>query len=530
MKLLESIKQIISEASKKKILMDKIGFNEENAELLDRLCGPLSVWMGKKMMEYQQQFSSSWGNIAKQGQELITQMNTNRFIDGQRSKIQSVMDWVRVGLNGNVKEYQNLPFKELYEKSKEWHDSLEIGQGDINYKEENPTILDFTDENGNGFYWADLNTKNSSEECNRMGHCGRSSYGYLYSLRQVIPINNKYKLNKSVLTAAIGEDGIMYQLKGVKNSKPKDEYHQYIQPLFYVLGGEGEEDDYLIQGFGTEYASEQDFKLSDLPEQTIKDLYQNRPELFSSRPMQRLLDKMGIIEMEPLPTGFSLEIKPEDFDDYIDGGTYNTYTNRTTGKQTRTSIFVEIMAGDAWDLWNQDGYEDFGSYFQYTVDKPTEERLWDIVRKMAERDGVELDEDLDLEDSIKQVDDDWEIRNAIGGAINDADANDYVDYLQKQIESALEFYGNVYEFNDTGAKIQVDLDDLVDIDDQEIDELFENFMERNGQYDLDGILRELIYIGHIDKPDFDPDDRWYPSPNDSVVNENVNYRLDDINI
>lgn len=510
--------------------MDKIGFNEENAELLDRLCGPLSVWMGKKMMEYQQQFSSSWGNIAKQGQELITQMNTNRFIDGQRSKIQSVMDWVRVGLNGNVKEYQNLPFKELYEKSKEWHDSLEIGQGDINYKEENPTILDFTDENGNGFYWADLNTKNSSEECNRMGHCGRSSYGYLYSLRQVIPINNKYKLNKSVLTAAIGEDGIMYQLKGVKNSKPKDEYHQYIQPLFYVLGGEGEEDDYLIQGFGTEYASEQDFKLSDLPEQTIKDLYQNRPELFSSRPMQRLLDKMGIIEMEPLPTGFSLEIKPEDFDDYIDGGTYNTYTNRTTGKQTRTSIFVEIMAGDAWDLWNQDGYEDFGSYFQYTVDKPTEERLWDIVRKMAERDGVELDEDLDLEDSIKQVDDDWEIRNAIGGAINDADANDYVDYLQKQIESALEFYGNVYEFNDTGAKIQVDLDDLVDIDDQEIDELFENFMERNGQYDLDGILRELIYIGHIDKPDFDPDDRWYPSPNDSVVNENVNYRLDDINI
>ena len=530
MKLLESIKQIITEASKKKILIDKIGFNEDNADILDKLCGPLSVWMGKKMMEYQQQFSASWGNIAKQGEELITQMNTNRFIDGQRSKIQSVMDWIRVGLNGNVKEYQNLPFKELYEKSKEWHDSLEIGQGDINYKEQNPTILDFTDENGNGFYWADLNTKNSSEECDRMGHCGRSSYGYLYSLRQVIPINNKYKLNKSVLTAAIGEDGIMYQLKGVKNSKPKDEYHQYIQPLFYVLGGPGEEDNYLIQGFGTEYASEQDFKLSDLPEQTIKELYQNRPELFSSRPMQRLLDKMGIIEIEPLPTGFSLEIKPEDFDDWIDGGTYNTYTNRTTGKQTRTSIFVEIMAGDAWDLWNQDGYEDFGSYFQYTIDQPTEDRIWDIVKKMAERDGIELDEDLDLEDAIKEVDDNWEIRNAIGGAINDADANDYVDYLQKEIESALEFYGNVYEFNDTGAKIQVDLADLVDIDNQEVDDIFENYMDRNGQYNLEGVLSELISEDYIEKPNFNPDDRWYPSPDDSVVNENVNYRLDDINI
>ena len=509
--------------------MDKIGFNEENAEILDQLCGPLSVWMAKKMMEVQKNNSASWNNPPKQGEELINQMNSNGVIRMARTKIQSIMDWIRVGLNGNVKEYQDSDFFMLLGLSKQWHESLEVGQGDINYKETNPIILDFRDDDGNGFYWADLNTQNSDVECNRMGHCGRSSYGYLYSLRQVVPLNNKFKLNKSVLTAAIGKDGIMYQLKGVKNSKPKDEYHQYIQPLFYVLGGGGEEDDYLIQGFGTEYASEQDFKLSDLPEQTIKELYQNRPELFSSRPMQRLLDKMGIIELEPIPTTFTLEIKPEDFDDWIDGGTYHTYTNRATGKQTRTSIFVEIMMGDAWDLWNQYGYEDFGSYFQYTIDKPTEERLWDIVRKMAERDGVELDEDLDLEDAIKEVDDDWEIRNAIGGAINDADANDYVDYLQKQIESALEFYGNVYEFNDTGAKIQVDLANLVDIDEGWVDEIFENFIERNVQYDLDGILRELIYIGHIDKPTFNYDERWYPSPDDNIVNEYVNDRLISLN-
>ena len=510
--------------------MDKIGFNEDNADLLDKLCGPLSVWMAKRMMEFQQYSSGRLGNQVKMGSELIDQMNSNGVLRMKQSSIQSIMDWVRVGLNGNLGEYKDLPFIDLVLHSKEWHDSLEVGQGDINYKETNPIILDFTDENGNGFYWADLETKSSDEECNRMGHCGRSSYGYLYSLRQVIPINNKYKLNKSVLTAAISEDGILYQLKGVKNSKPKDEYHQYILPLFYVIGepepGEGK----LIQGFGTEYAADQDFKLSDLPEQTIKELYQNRPELFSSRPMQRLLGQMGIIEVEPLPTTFTLEIKPEDFEDYIDGGWDNTYTNRTTGAQRRVSIFTEIMAGDAWSLWNNDGYEDLDSYFQYTIDKPTEEKLWGIVRRMAERDGVELDEDLDLEDAIKEVDNDWEIRNVISSAINDADANDYVDYLQKQVESALEEYGNVYEFNDTGAKIQVDLSDFVDIDDQEIDELFENFMERNGQYDLDGILRELLYIGHIDKPTFNYDERWYPSPDSSVVNENVNYRLDDISI
>ena len=531
MKLLESIKQIITEASKKKILIDKIGFNEDNTELLDQLCGPLSVWMAKKMMEVQQNNSRTYGNPPKQGQELIDQMNSNGILRTARSKIQSIMDWVRVGLNGNLGENKNLSFNELYNLSKEWHDSLEVGQGDINYKEENPTILDFTDEDGNGFYWADLNTQNSDVECNRMGHCGRSSYGYLYSLRQNIPINNKYKLNKSVLTAAIGEDGILYQLKGVKNSKPKDEYHKYILPLFYVLGLPGEEDDYLIQGFGSEYASEQDFKLSDLPEETIKDLYQNRPELFNTRPLQRLLGQMGIIEVEPIPTGFSLEISPEDFDDYIDGGWNKTYTTPgIPGKRRQVSIFTEIMMGDAWELWGHHDNEDIGSYFQYTIDTPTEEKLWDIVRRMAQRDGIELDEDLSLEQAIEEVDDDWEIRNAISSAINDADADDYVNYLQKQVESALETYGNVYEFNDTGAKIQVDLRDLVDIDNQEVDDIFENNMDRNGQYNLEGVLRDLIYEDYIDKPRFDYDDRWYPSPDDRYINENVNYRLDDINI
>jgi hypothetical protein len=530
MKLIESIKQVISEASKKQILMDKIGFNEDSANLVDTICGPLSVWMAKIMLEFQQYSSGRLGNQEKTGSELIYQMNNNGILRMKQGFIQSIMDWVRIGLNGNFGKNKDLPFTELVLRSKEWHDSLEVGQGDINYKETNPTILDLTDENGNGFYWADLNTKNSEAECNRMGHCGRSSYGYLYSLRQNIPINNKYKLNKSVLTAAISEDGILYQLKGVKNSKPKDEYQQYILPLFYVLGGEGEEEDYLIQGFGTEYASEQDFKLSDLPEQTIKDLYQNRPELFSSRTMQRLLGKMGIVDVQPLPTTFTLDITPDEFYRYIDGGTYNSYTNRTTGIVKRVSIFEEIMEGDAWNLWGHHDNEDLPSYFEYVMDKPTEENLWAIVRDMAQKYDIELDNDISLEDAINEVDNDYEIKNAIGSAINDADADDYVNHLQGEIKSALEFYGNVSFFNSDGAKIQIDLNSLVDVDDEDIDVIFEDNLNRDGNYNLEGVLDTLISEDYIEKPDYSPDDRWYPSPDYSIVNENVNYRLDDISI
>ena len=70
----------------------------------------------------------------------------------------------------------------------------------------------------------------------------------------------------------------MYQLKGPKNSKPKEEYYQYILPLFYVKSDDG----YLIQGFGNEYQSDNDFKLTDLPDPLIRHLFQNRPELFET--------------------------------------------------------------------------------------------------------------------------------------------------------------------------------------------------------------------------------------------------------
>ena len=172
MKLIKSIKQIISEASKKKILMDKVGFNEENADLLDQLCGSLSVWMGNKFIDYYSKYLEStlpeYDDDKDYKRAVINNLNNNFAINSHRQDIISIMDWVRVGLNGNLGENKESKLGELRRKSKQWHDSLEIGQGDINYKEENPTILDFTDENGNGFYWADLNTKNSSEECNRM--------------------------------------------------------------------------------------------------------------------------------------------------------------------------------------------------------------------------------------------------------------------------------------------------------------------------------------------------------------------------
>jgi hypothetical protein len=529
MKLLENIRQIILEASKKKILIDKLNFSEKAAETLDELCGPLSVWMGNKVIDYLNTNMRNMLTPLEMENMLKEKYEVPLYI---RQRIQSIMDWIRVGLNGNVQPYKNNTFNELYSLSKQWHDSLEVGEGQINYVEDHDVILDFRDKNGNGLYWVDLNTNNSPEECERMGHCGRSSYGYLYSLRQYVPLNDKFKINKSLLTAAIGDDNVLYQLKGPKNSKPSDKYHQYIVPLFSVMDGE---DGYLIQKFGSEYGAQQDFKISDLPDETIKQLYQERPDLFESKSMQRVLAKMGLIELPPLPTNFTLKLDPDYIKYYVNGGWENRYRNRNGDVRT-VHIFEEIMVAP-WDLWGYDNDVDTSSFFSYTIDKETENKLWDIVRQMAQKNNIELDEDLDLKDSIKEVDGDYEIMNAIRSAINSADGDDYVDHMQSLLKSALEEYGNVSRFDDGGVEIEVDLSNLVDVDDESVMDIFDEHFypysssyENTGGYNLDGVLDTLMEQDYIEKPTFDYDDRWYPSPDDDIVNELVRERLSEIDI
>ena len=223
--------------SKKEILMDKLGLSPNIAEVFDEVCGKLAIWLANKYLKYYYEDNKTKSNpgvahkdMLKWAQHRINSMTTSTL----RRVLPGIMDYIRVGLNGNKSSLDDLSIVQIASLSSQWHDQLNVGQGKINYVENAPILIDFRNENGEGYYWADLNVKNSPEECERMGHCGRSSYGYLYSLRsdKVLP-GGKYKLNRSHLTAAISTDGILYQLKGPKNSKPKEEYHQYIEPLFY---------------------------------------------------------------------------------------------------------------------------------------------------------------------------------------------------------------------------------------------------------------------------------------------------------
>jgi len=514
--------------SKLKVLIDKVGLNEDIAKVFDQVCGSLAVWMAKKLYQHYVRRTMNFNvekNMTKEEIKTFAIYEINRLSTNLlRQLLTPTMDYIRVGLNGNISSLENDSWGQIIEKQKQWHDSLNIGEGAINYVENNPILIDFRNNKGEGYYWADLNVKNSPEECDRMGHCGRSSYGYLYSLRsdKLLP-GGKYKLNRSHLTAAIGRDNILYQLKGHKNSKPKEEYHQYIEPLFYYE----DDGDYLIQGFGTEYASQQDFKLSDLPNTTIRKIYQDRPELFNTRGLQRKLGEMGIIDVEPLKTRFVLELNPSNVGDYLKGDyVYRRYKSKTPAGNdtTRNVYFYEtIMSDDVWDIaYGVDWGDDWKTALEYYVDSNNEKLIESMLNEWISKSGDEVDEDMSLEEKIEQYDDNYDIRNAMSGAENDVASGEYVEYLRNTIKSALEEYGSVFEFNDESIKIQIDLKDF-NFSDDYLDEYYENCDD-----DPSCVFSTLTSEDIIEMPRPDFDDRWSPDIDYTKYNQLLRERLNEI--
>ena len=515
---------LIHEASKKDILINKLGFDKSSAEIIDRLCGPLSVWMGNKIIgKYMEKLSGYPEGTSPQTihKDLMNTLNGQSFVFRERENITSIMDWVRIGLNGNLGSNKELTFQELFDASEKWHDELEVGSGDINYVEENPVILDFRDANGNGFYWADLQTSSSKEECDRMGHCGTSGAGRIYSLRQVTSLNEKYKLNKSVLTAAIGTNGIVYQMKGGKNSKPEAKYHEFIYPLLFLKKGDG----YFINGFGSEYESSNDFKLTDFSDDVIKEIFAKRPELFNKRSLKKKLVAIGLIEK--LPEEYvSIEISPDNVDRYVDGD----YTIRSSankyGVKVNVGLFETILGGDTWDLW--DNYDaDWKGALEYHADSDNEARILEMVKALAANKGYEFNENLSLTEMIRQYDDDdMEIIYAIQSAVNDAESDTYANDLYKALKSALNELGVVEKMDEEGVVLRVNVGSY--LDDLEED-VYEEISDRCND-DMSCMFNEMIGEW-IDKPDFRFNDNYYsPDINDVYFNELLEEHLGEIRI
>ena len=289
------ISLLVKEAASKLNALKKLGFSDKTAEEIDNICKGFSMWIAYRLIDHvSKELDLKMHLLARRlrrsrppeeketskQQEYIDYINDN--FRNYKSNVTYIMDWVKIGLDGEYTPYKNTSFEELIALAKDWHDSLKESGGDINYQEKNKIILDFRDSDGNGYYWVNLETNRCDEESDRMGHCGTTAYrNTLYSLRRVVQIGRGYTMNKSILTAAVTPEGKIAQLKGAKNSKPQQEYHQYIIPL---LNMEAEDRDGssspAISGFSSEYDSESDFKLGDLSIEQVRELITTNPRLF----------------------------------------------------------------------------------------------------------------------------------------------------------------------------------------------------------------------------------------------------------
>jgi hypothetical protein len=227
--------------------------SQSDAELLYSVAGKLSMWLAKKIKD--------------------------KRIRSKIEDITGIIDWIKTGLNGNIQTIKNVEFNELVNMQDRWHKSLKAKDYDFEYFDENIPVLDFRDDSGLGYYWVKLKTNPCTEEAERMGHCGRSGKGDLYSLRVNELKGQTGKVsNKSLITASI-KDGVVYQMKGRFNKKPSEEYYDYIIKLLLKKNPDG---DYMIKSFGSEYASKEDFNVMDLDFSKYVDFFKTRIDLLIS--------------------------------------------------------------------------------------------------------------------------------------------------------------------------------------------------------------------------------------------------------
>lgn len=474
---------LLLEADYKKKILEKFPIPDAVAEYVSERMGKLSIWFLNALAA--DQFDSD-------KKYFINYINQRPFWirSSFDSKITKILDWIRHPLVAGTVELGNLTLQDALNKSDEFHENLKTLGGQINYQEQNKKLVEYD----NDFYWAEIPSNYSKEECDRMGHCGRTSKGdFLFSLRSNLNYGKGNTINDSHLTVAYNtKDGLIYQSKGKKNSKPSEKYFPYFFDLILRLP--------KFNGFGREYQSSEDISLKDFSNDQLKQLLQKYPDVFKNYSAQKILMDRGLIEKIELQKTIMLNLKVDDIENYI-----------RIDRDLRNDIIKRILI-DPYDLY----YNDYRDSWQYMVDDVNEENKKTIF-EYIKNNFPEIDiSGGDLEEIIKENEDDLEeVIRAINQAIGDAESHDYQNYCYNQLKNKLKEWGTLIELDDTGAVIEVNLGDFLD----EVDEDYlQDAMERCND-DRECVFHEMVYDGTIEIPSFYLDDRYSPSADEEDFNQ-----------
>lgn len=278
-------KNIITEADKRNVIINKLKIPKEIADFSHNLSDKYSIWIansiknqilkdktlagligGEKLIKDIMSLPSfaSIGKNPENSLEFKRAMDIEKFIKNIEGDYTYILDWLK-GRTTLASEHDQINFKTLtFEDAKNrsilWHNKLKEIQGGKISDEDGEVILNFPD----GFYWIRLGRDYCEKEAEAMGHCGRATGSVLYSLR---------KEQYPYVTVAVKEEtGVVVQMKGRANTKPKTDFHKYIIP--FILGVNPN-----VQYFSSTYQADTDFNINDLSDVELRDVISKKPSL-----------------------------------------------------------------------------------------------------------------------------------------------------------------------------------------------------------------------------------------------------------
>jgi hypothetical protein len=481
---------LLLEADYKKKILDNFKLPEAMAEYLADRLGKLSIWFINALIK--QDFDNK--------EDAINFLNDKPFYvrANYGNGITKIIDWIRHPLVAGTVDLNNLTLQQAFENSEKFHDELKTLGGSIDYKEENKKLVQYDNE----FYWAELPGNYSEEECNRMGHCGRTSKGdMLFSLRSNIPYGKGHILNDSHLTVAYNtEDGMIYQSKGKKNSKPSEKYFPYFFDLIMRLPD--------FNGFGKEYSSSEDINFDDFSTDQLVKLYNKFPKAFSTYKSQKILFDRGVIKDITAKTKILLSLEVDELSNYVNID------------RDLTKDIIKMILVDPYDLYEP--YYEHGNW-KYSVDDINEKNKKKFLEYISKKHpDIDISSN-DLEEIIRENNDELDdIIRSINRATGDCESSDYQSYCYNQLKNSLSHWGNIEELDDTGAKIEVDIEQML----ENVNEGYLNDALERCDGDQECAFHELVSEGNFDLPRFYLDDRYTPSCNREDFNSYLVDALD----
>jgi len=281
----------------------KLGIPQEVADYLHNMSNKYSLWFADKINKMPAYQASK---------------DKLRFVATIQTDIQRIIDWIRGEQNVLLNNYD---WQTAVQKSIDYHDNLKITNND---RETNTILKEYPD----GFYWVDIESTSDSCERASMGHCASTSKGdTLYSLRKY---NKASDSIESFITIAISPDeGVWYQCKGRRNSKPKEEYFPYIVDILISKN---------VFQFKTEYDSRNDFKDSD-----FKRYLEENPNAYPNT--DEIIEKINSSSISIIDFEKILEQYQSDFKHY-DITVNDSYDDESDSVYASYSFYLNIESKD----------------------------------------------------------------------------------------------------------------------------------------------------------------------------------------